>query len=134
MYSPADTQVPPACHAVCAVHDGYVLQKSICRSPVAGRVLSQCMLSSVTSKGAVVRPRYAIKKVEHKPGEFHVRTAAPSGHVPVAVPLLLHASAACQCTATAPLLLAVCRAAGLDAQAWRSWTWGKLWHQAQQHT
>lgn len=64
---------------MCAVHDGYVLQKSISRTPVAGKVLSQCLLGAVAAKGGALRPRYALEKVEHKPGEFHVSGGGGGG-------------------------------------------------------
>lgn len=56
-----------------AVHDGYVLQKSIIRSPLAGHVLTQCMLQSVRARGAEVRPRYEFKRVDRGGGHFEVR-------------------------------------------------------------
>lgn len=58
--------------AVSAVHDGYVLQKSIIRSPVAGHVLTQCMLQSVQARGAHIRPRYEFKRVDKGGGQLEV--------------------------------------------------------------
>ena len=63
--------------AVCAVHDGYVLQKSITRSPLGGSLLTKCMLKAAESilaeKNFTMRPRYSIKRVERQPGVFEVR-------------------------------------------------------------
>jgi actin-like protein 6A len=59
--------------AVAAVQDGYVLQKSITRSPMGGELLSRCMLSSVEARGAKVVPRHAFKRVEKAPGQWEVR-------------------------------------------------------------
>jgi len=62
--------------AVCAVHDGYVLQKSITRSPLGGSLLTKCMLKAAESimaeKNFTIRPRYSIKRVERQPGVFEV--------------------------------------------------------------
>lgn len=61
---------------VCAVHDGYVLQKSISRSPLGGSLLSKCMLkvaeSILAEKNFTIRPRYSIKRTERQPGVFEV--------------------------------------------------------------
>ena len=59
--------------AVAAVHDGYVLQKSVVRTPVGGSVLSQCMLASVAAKGITVDPTFAFRRREKTPGQFEVR-------------------------------------------------------------
>ena len=67
------TPPPRAGHAattVCAVHDGYVLQKSLVRTPLAGRLLTRCMVEAAEKGGAVLRPRYASKRVEKTPGTF----------------------------------------------------------------
>eukprot|EP01024_Parvocaulis_polyphysoides_P028188 TRINITY_DN254_c0_g1_i5.p1 TRINITY_DN254_c0_g1~~TRINITY_DN254_c0_g1_i5.p1 ORF type:complete len:314 (-),score=19.62 TRINITY_DN254_c0_g1_i5:360-1301(-) len=53
---------------VCGVHDGYVLQKSMVRSPVGGRLLSRCMQKCVEEKGSVIRPRWSFKKEEGPQG------------------------------------------------------------------
>lgn len=62
--------------AVSAVHDGYVLQKSITRSPLGGSLLTKCMLKAAESilaeKSFTIRPRYSIKRVERQPGVFEV--------------------------------------------------------------
>jgi len=59
--------------AVTAVSDGFVLQKSIVRSPLGGRLLSQCMAHSVQRKGVAIRPSYSIKRSEISPGQIEVR-------------------------------------------------------------
>ncbi|KAF0924538.1 hypothetical protein E2562_010178 [Oryza meyeriana var. granulata] len=56
---------------VAAVHDGYVLQKSVATSPIGGEFLTDCMMKSLESKGVVIRPRYSFKKKE-SPGEYKV--------------------------------------------------------------
>ncbi|EEE68011.1 hypothetical protein OsJ_25972 [Oryza sativa Japonica Group] len=57
---------------VAAVHDGYVLQKSVATSPIGGEFLTDCMMKSLESKGVVIRPRYSFKKKEVGPGEYKV--------------------------------------------------------------
>ncbi|KAG8086742.1 hypothetical protein GUJ93_ZPchr0010g7718 [Zizania palustris] len=57
---------------VAAVHDGYVLQKSVATSPISGEFLTDCMMKSLESKGVVIRPRYSFKKKEVSPGEYKV--------------------------------------------------------------
>jgi actin-like protein 6A len=37
------------------VHDGYVLTKSINRSPVGGRLLTTCLLKALEGRGVQVR-------------------------------------------------------------------------------
>lgn len=59
-----------------AVHDGYVLQKSIVRSPLGGKLLSQCMAQSITSKGAEIQPNYSFKRVETSAGQYQVPLTA----------------------------------------------------------
>eukprot|EP00271_Cylindrocystis_brebissonii_P008904 TRINITY_DN23429_c0_g1_i1.p1 TRINITY_DN23429_c0_g1~~TRINITY_DN23429_c0_g1_i1.p1 ORF type:complete len:292 (-),score=47.62 TRINITY_DN23429_c0_g1_i1:617-1450(-) len=49
---------------VCAVHDGYVLQKSIVRSPIGGDLLTEMLLKSLESRGVKVRPRYSFRRKE----------------------------------------------------------------------
>lgn len=61
-----------AVRAVSAVHDGYVLQKSIARAPIGGRLLTQCMLQSVESKGITVRPSYSFKRSINASGQYEV--------------------------------------------------------------
>lgn len=60
--------------AVAAVHDGYVLQKSIVRSPLGGKLLSQCMAQMMVNKGATIKPNYSFKRVETSPGQYQVTT------------------------------------------------------------
>lgn len=55
---------------VAAVHDGYVLQKAVVTSPIGGEFLTECMMKSLESKGIVMKPRYAFKRKEMRPGEF----------------------------------------------------------------
>uniref|UniRef100_A0ACD5XJ33 Uncharacterized protein n=1 Tax=Avena sativa TaxID=4498 RepID=A0ACD5XJ33_AVESA len=57
---------------VSAVHDGYVLQKSVTTSPIGGEFLTDCMMKSLESKGVVIRPRYSFKKKEVSPGDYKV--------------------------------------------------------------
>ncbi len=60
-------------NTVAAVHDGYVLNKTIHRAPLGGHLLTRCMLASVHDKGDVaVRPRYAFSRKELAPGQFEV--------------------------------------------------------------
>lgn len=59
--------------AVTAVHDGYVLRKSITRAPIGGRLLDSCTLQSVESKGVVVRPSYSFKRHLSASGQWEVR-------------------------------------------------------------
>jgi actin-related protein len=58
--------------AVAGVHDGYVLTKSISRSPVGGKVLNTCLQKALQARGIQVKPRQTFKRVEKKPGEFVV--------------------------------------------------------------
>lgn len=55
-----------------AVHDGYVLNKSIVRSPLAGHLLTRCLQQVIESKGTQVHPRYAFRRTETAPGKFKV--------------------------------------------------------------
>ncbi|GJP43367.1 hypothetical protein CLOM_g2840 [Closterium sp. NIES-68] len=55
---------------VAAVHDGYVLQKSLRRSPVAGDAITEFLLRSVGRQK--VRPRYSFKRVLTQPGQFEL--------------------------------------------------------------
>jgi hypothetical protein len=59
--------------AVAGVHDGYVLTKSISRSPVGGKLLNTCLQNSLQARNIQIRPRQTFKRVEKKPGEFVVR-------------------------------------------------------------
>eukprot|EP01025_Chloroclados_australasicus_P069902 TRINITY_DN9952_c0_g1_i4.p1 TRINITY_DN9952_c0_g1~~TRINITY_DN9952_c0_g1_i4.p1 ORF type:complete len:296 (-),score=37.80 TRINITY_DN9952_c0_g1_i4:127-1014(-) len=53
---------------VCGVHEGYVLQKSMVRSPVGGQLLTRCMQKCVEEKGTKIRPRWSLKKEEGPQG------------------------------------------------------------------
>lgn len=67
--------IPARCACVCAVagvHDGYVLTKSISRSPVGGKLLNICLQKALEARGIQVKPRQTFKRVERKPGEFVV--------------------------------------------------------------
>lgn len=50
--------------AVSAVHDGYVLKKSIIKTPIAGHFLTKCMQHTIEEKGVAVKPRYSFKRVD----------------------------------------------------------------------
>ncbi|CAG9461953.1 unnamed protein product [Pedinophyceae sp. YPF-701] len=68
-------------HAVCAaVHDGYVLQKTIVRNPVAGALLSELAHKVVTSAtGNEVRPRYTFTRKQGASGDWTVEDADTTG-------------------------------------------------------
>ena len=58
-----------------AVHDGYVLERSICRSKLSGNLLTECMRRCVEkSSGVTIKPPYAFERKEKVPGsgEFEV--------------------------------------------------------------
>ncbi|KAL2461647.1 Actin-related protein 4 [Abeliophyllum distichum] len=55
---------------VAPVHDGYVLQKAVATSPIGGEFLTDCLLKSLEHKGISIKPRYAFKRKEIRPGEF----------------------------------------------------------------
>ncbi|KAL1565999.1 Actin-related protein 4 [Salvia divinorum] len=57
---------------VAPVQDGYVLQKAVSTSPIGGDFLSDCLLKSLESKGLPIKPRYAFKRKEVRPGEFQI--------------------------------------------------------------
>ncbi|GBG88186.1 hypothetical protein CBR_g46675 [Chara braunii] len=57
---------------VAAVHDGYVLQKAIVRSPIGGDALTEAMLNTVESMNVMIKPRYSFKRTEVRLGEFEV--------------------------------------------------------------
>jgi actin-like protein 6A len=54
--------------AVAAVHDGYVLNASIMRSPVGGRLLNECLQMSLASKGITLHPWYLYSQVNKASG------------------------------------------------------------------
>ncbi|XP_074372852.1 actin-related protein 4-like isoform X1 [Apium graveolens] len=55
---------------IAPVHDGYVLQKAVISSPIGGEFLTDCLIKSLESKGLNIKPRYAFKRKEIRPGEF----------------------------------------------------------------
>lgn len=65
-------------YAVSAVHDGYVLQKSITRNPIGGSLLTQGMLRAAqnicakTPGQLELRPRYSLRRNETSSGTFEV--------------------------------------------------------------
>lgn len=63
------------CNAVAAVHDGYVLRKSIIRSPLGGRLLTQCMQHAIQSSGSQLHPQLLVRRYESAPGKFEVRSS-----------------------------------------------------------
>ena len=56
-----------------AVHDGYVLRKSVISHPVGGQLLSQCMQASVQQRGLHIKPRFFFRRVETSLGKWEVR-------------------------------------------------------------
>lgn len=58
--------------SVSAVYDGYLLKKSVRWSPIAGRLLTECMRKSIDPDGTVLRPRYEVKKRSLGQGNFSV--------------------------------------------------------------
>ena len=59
--------------AVAAVHDGYLLTKSIVKGPIGSQLLSKCMLQSAQAKGTTVRPAYSFKRWQNAAGQWEVR-------------------------------------------------------------
>ncbi|GLC41063.1 hypothetical protein PLESTB_000947500 [Pleodorina starrii] len=55
-----------------AVQDGYVLRKSVTRTPLAGQLLNHAAQAVADAKYTPLRPRCAFKRQETKPGEFQV--------------------------------------------------------------
>lgn len=58
-----------------AVHDGYVLQKSVVSTPLAGRLLAQCMAGAVEGRGTQIRPRYEFARKEGHGGKLEASLA-----------------------------------------------------------
>jgi len=59
---------------VAAVHDGYVLQRSIIKSLLGGDALTDIYLKTLEQKNIHIRPHYMIQsKREIRPGEFEVQ-------------------------------------------------------------
>lgn len=63
--------------AVAAVHEGYVLQKSVVRAPLGGALLTRCMQATIQAKGTEIVPGYSVKRVDKATGQIEVRS--PSG-------------------------------------------------------
>lgn len=57
-------------NAVAAVHDGYVLKKSIVQSPLGGQLLTRCMRQAVLKKGSELHPQVSLRRLETAPGKF----------------------------------------------------------------
>ena len=55
-------------HAAAAVHDGYVLNGSVVRSPVGGRLLNDCLHASLKSKDVALHPWYLYGHAAKAPG------------------------------------------------------------------
>nr|ADI46900.1 ARP4m [Volvox carteri f. nagariensis] len=55
-----------------AVQDGYVLQKTVTRTPLAGQLLNHAAQAVADAKYTPLRPRFAFKRQETNPGEFQV--------------------------------------------------------------
>eukprot|EP00879_Flechtneria_rotunda_P015088 GHRR01015768.1.p1 GENE.GHRR01015768.1~~GHRR01015768.1.p1 ORF type:complete len:296 (+),score=87.04 GHRR01015768.1:334-1221(+) len=72
------------CTTVAGVHDGYVLTKSIIRSPVGGKLLNTCLHKALEAKGIQIRARQTFKRVEKKGvvGEFDVLPIDTTGLTP----------------------------------------------------
>jgi hypothetical protein len=62
--------------AVSAVHDGFVLQKSVASTPLAGQLLSQCMAAAVESRGTPIRPRFEFTRREGHGGKLEASREA----------------------------------------------------------
>ena len=55
---------------VAPVHEGYVLQKAVVRSPMSGDKITDYLLSVMQSKGVNVRPSYTLNKKVGKDGSI----------------------------------------------------------------
>ncbi|KDD76646.1 actin [Helicosporidium sp. ATCC 50920] len=64
--------------AVAAVHDGYVLSRSVISSPVGGELMAECLGQSLRDKGTELHPRHAFQRVESSPGQFETKYEARS--------------------------------------------------------
>ncbi|XP_071901841.1 actin-related protein 4-like isoform X3 [Coffea arabica] len=65
-----DSGISGGSTTVAPVHDGYVLQKAVATSPIGGEFLTDCLMKSLESKGLTIKPRYAFRRKEMRPGEF----------------------------------------------------------------
>ena len=57
---------------VTPVHDGYVLQKGIAKSGVAGKYLTEVFYSVLKNDGVDVKPRYSFRRKAVSPGEYEI--------------------------------------------------------------
>lgn len=64
-----------------AVHDGYVLKKSVARAPLGGALLTRCMLHSVDSKGVEVALPCLFRRKEEALGQFELITYSARAHL-----------------------------------------------------
>lgn len=55
---------------VAAVHDGYVLMKSVIWAPLGGEILTECMRRCVDPEATIIKPRYEFRRVERSQGIF----------------------------------------------------------------
>lgn len=55
-----------------AVHDGYVLLKSVTWAPLGGALLTECMRRCVDHDGSLIKPRYEFKRVDRGQGQYEV--------------------------------------------------------------
>jgi actin-like protein 6A len=66
---------PPPQKKVAAVHEGYLLSKTVTRTAVAGAALTRAMLSVLEQKAGgadKVAPSFSFRRTEVSPGEFKV--------------------------------------------------------------
>ena len=47
------------------MHDGFLLKKSVIKSPIAGKYLTKCMQQAIEDKKVKLRPRYSFTRVEN---------------------------------------------------------------------
>ncbi len=52
--------------------DGYVLNKTITRTPLGGQLLNKAVQAVATAKFQSLRPRFSFRREEVRPGEFEV--------------------------------------------------------------
>ncbi|GLI62870.1 ortholog of actin-related protein 4 [Volvox africanus] len=62
-----------------AVQDGYVLQKTVTRTPLAGQLLNHAAQAVADAKYTPLRPRFSFKRQEVKSGEFQVASLDVAG-------------------------------------------------------
>lgn len=62
---------------VAAVQDGYLLQRSVVRSPLGGALMTDCMRRAVEATGTPLRPRHLFRRVERAPGLLEVEAVEP---------------------------------------------------------